>query len=52
MPDDGSPDIFVHASAVKAAGMAEPCEGDRLEFDIGEGRNGRPMAIDLRFADK
>lgn len=49
-PDDGGADIFFHVSTLQAAGLADPDEGDRLEFDIGEGRNGKPMAIDLRAA--
>ena len=32
-PDDGSTDLFVHASAVEIAGLYRIKEGDRLSFD-------------------
>lgn len=33
-PDDGGKDVFVHASALEAAGMRELSEGQKLSFDI------------------
>jgi CspA family cold shock protein len=33
-PDDGSPDVFVHISAVERAGMTTLNEGQRISFDI------------------
>jgi CspA family cold shock protein len=33
-PDDGGKDVFVHASAVEAAGMRSLNEGDKISFDI------------------
>ena len=33
-PDAGGPDVFVHVSAVLAAGLPELREGQTLEFDI------------------
>ena len=33
-PDEGDKDVFVHRSAVEAAGMAPLTEGQRVSFDV------------------
>jgi CspA family cold shock protein len=33
-PDGGSKDVFVHATAVEAAGMRQLAEGQRVSFDV------------------
>lgn len=33
-PDDGGKDVFVHASAVEAAGLRTLSEGQKINFDI------------------
>jgi CspA family cold shock protein len=33
-PEDGGKDVYVHASAVEAAGMKSLAEGQRVSFDI------------------
>lgn len=33
-PEDGGKDVFVHASAVEAAGLRVLSEGQRVNFDI------------------
>jgi CspA family cold shock protein len=33
-PEGGAKDVFVHATAVEAAGMRSLAEGQRLSFDI------------------
>jgi cold shock protein len=32
-PEGGGPDVFVHISALEAAGIRSVSEGDRLSFD-------------------
>jgi CspA family cold shock protein len=32
-PEDGGKDVFVHASAVEAAGMRSLAEGQKVSFD-------------------
>ena len=39
-PDDGGKDLFVHHSDVNATGYATLDEGQKVEYEIGEGRKG------------
>ena len=48
--DDKEKDAFVHASAVKNAGMRFLNEGDKLEFEMEDGPKG-PSAINLKKID-
>ncbi len=43
--EDG-PDVFVHHSAIKAAGFKTLKEGDRVSFDIEQGEKG-PSAVNV-----
>ena len=45
-PDSGSEDLFVHHSEVKTGGGADLEEGQRVEFEIGEGKKG-PCATNV-----
>jgi CspA family cold shock protein len=38
---EGGADIFVHYSAIEAAGYKSLNEGDRVEFEIVDGRKGK-----------
>jgi CspA family cold shock protein len=49
--EGGGKDIFLHVSAVEAAGHGDPEEGDRLSYDVEQGRDGRESAANLRKAD-
>ena len=48
--EDKEKDAFVHASAVKAAGMRFLNEGDKLEFTLEDGPKG-PSAVNLKKID-
>lgn len=39
-PDDGTPDVFVHFSAIDARGYRELAEGQRVEFETTQGPKG------------
>jgi cold shock protein len=48
-PDDGSPDVFVHISAVERGGMTTLQEGQRISFEVvKDPRKGKTNAQDLR----
>lgn len=49
-PEDGSKDVFVHITAVQAAGMSELVEKQRVQFEVQAGRDGRVSATDLKGA--
>ena len=48
-PEDGSKDVFVHISAVQAAGLQTLSQGDRVSFDVTSER-GKPAAANLKRA--
>jgi CspA family cold shock protein len=39
-PDDGSPDVFLHISALKQAGHQDAPEGSTIQCEVGQGRKG------------
>nr|WP_294849590.1 cold-shock protein [uncultured Sphingomonas sp.] len=49
-PDEGGPDAFVHISAVERAGMRTLNQGDRVNYELEEGRNGKSSAVNLQAA--
>lgn len=50
-PEDGSDDAFVHISAVEAAGLPGLDEGQVIEFELGEGRDGKLAAQSLKLVE-
>ena len=46
-PEDGSKDAFVHISAVERAGLPGLAEGQRVEFELQPGKNGKSSAENL-----
>ena len=50
-PDDGSKDVFVHATAVETAGLRSLNEGDKVSFTLEDDRKGRgKQAAELQKA--
>jgi len=47
-PDEGGKDVFVHISAVEAAGIGTPRDGQRLSYELERDRQGRQSATNLR----
>ncbi len=39
-PEDGQKDCFVHHSAIQGNGFKSLAEGDRVEYDIVQGKKG------------
>ncbi|MFD9567200.1 cold-shock protein [Streptomyces sp. NPDC059994] len=51
-PEDSDADIFVHISAVSAAGLNTLNDDQEVEFEIEENqKNGKASAINLRVLD-
>lgn len=47
--DEGGPDVFVHISAVQAAGLRGLNEGQKVEFEaMPDRRTGKTAAANLR----
>ena len=44
-PDDGSKDVFVHATALERAGMRGLAEGQKVSFDTAEDRRSGKTAV-------
>ncbi|WP_420560204.1 cold-shock protein [Tepidicaulis sp.] len=49
-PDDGSKDAFLHISALERAGMSSINEGQRVEFELQTGKNGKSSAENIKLA--
>ncbi len=50
-PSDGGKDAFVHISEVEKAGLATLNEGQKVEFDLAPGRDGKSAAENLVLLD-
>jgi len=50
-PEDGSKDAFVHISAVERAGLASLHEGQKVEYELVPGQQGKSSAENLRVED-
>ncbi len=50
-PSDGSADAFVHISAVEQAGLSGLREGQKVEYEVVPGRNGKSSAENLVVSD-
>jgi CspA family cold shock protein len=49
-PEDGAKDVFVHISAVEAAGLGTLSENQKVSFDTQTGANGKISAVNLKAA--
>jgi CspA family cold shock protein len=45
-PDDGGDDLFVHHSEINGSGYTDLNEGQKVEFQVGEGKKG-PCATNV-----
>jgi CspA family cold shock protein len=50
-PNDGTKDAFVHISAVERAGLDGLREGQKVEYELVTGRNGKTAAENLKVLD-
>ena len=49
-PDDGSKDVFLHISDVELSGIGHPKEGQKLEYELQRGQQGKTSAGSLKLA--
>ena len=49
-PDDGSKDVFLHISDVERSGIGAPQEGQKLEYELQRGQQGKTSAGNLKRA--
>ena len=47
-PEEGGSDVFVHITAVQRSGMEGLNDGQKVTYDLEEGRNGRMAAANLK----
>lgn len=45
---EGGEDLFVHFSEIQSGGFKTLEEGQQVEYEEGEGRNGKPQAKNVR----
>ena len=46
--DDGSKDVFVHITAVEKAGLSTLGEGQKVEYELVKGKDGKQSAANLK----
>ncbi len=46
-PEEGGTDVFVHMTALDKAGIGTLKEGQRVQFDVVKGQNGKEAADNL-----
>lgn len=49
-PEDGTPDNFVHISAVERAGMTTLNKDQRVKYELETDRRGKTSAVNLEAA--
>ncbi len=50
-PDGGGNDAFVHISALERAGIHSLDEGQRVEYELQPGRDGKSAAENLKLVE-
>ena len=48
-PEEGDRDAFVHISAVERAGMHSLSEGQKVQYELQPGKNGKDAAENLQL---
>ena len=50
-PDEGGADAFVHISAVQRSGLQGLDEGQKVQYELKPGNNGKSAAENLQLVD-
>jgi cold shock protein len=51
VPDEGGADAFIHITALQKVGIPDLAEGQRVEFELVEGRGGKKAADNVALID-
>lgn len=51
LPDAGGSDIFVHITAVQAAGLKSLADNQKINYELEVGRNGKEHATALEIIE-
>ncbi|WP_431861645.1 cold-shock protein [Azospirillum sp.] len=46
-PEAGAKDVFVHITAVQRSGLHGLAEGQRVQFEVARGANGKDAAVNI-----
>ena len=50
-PEEGDKDVFVHMTAVEAAGLDALYEGQRVQYELEDDKQGKVAAINLSLVE-
>lgn len=50
-PTDGGKDVFIHISALERAGIDSVNEGQKVEYELVAGRNGKSSAENVKLVN-
>lgn len=50
-PTDGGKDVFIHISALERAGIGSLNEGQKIQYEIVTGSNGKSSAESVKLVD-
>lgn len=50
-PEAGAKDVFVHITAVQRSGLHGLSEGQRVQFEVARGNNGKDAAVNISVMD-
>ncbi len=48
-PEDGSKDVFLHITAVESAGLQSPADGQKIQYELESGRDGKTSAGSISY---
>ncbi len=50
-PSEGGKDVFIHISALQRAGIGSLSEGQKIEYEVVTGNNGKASAESVKVVD-
>lgn len=48
-PENGDKDVFLHISAIERAGLNNPNEGQKIDYELETGRDGKTSAGSVSY---